>query len=53
MLVIDVPDDIVALAVDEVYLPLSQGIAQFDEGAGLEALRASWSGLRKEMRVIE
>src|SRR5207244_13428980 len=38
ILAMDVPDDIVGLAVDEVYFPLSQGIVQFDEGAGLEEL---------------
>ena len=36
----DVPDDIIELAVDPLYFPLSQGIVQFDEGKGLEDLRA-------------
>ncbi len=49
ILTVDVPDDIIALAVDEVYLPLSQGVVQFDEGAGLEALRAAWSALPKQI----
>src|SRR5258708_22368681 len=40
ILMMAVPDDIIALAVDQTYLPLSQGIVQFDEG-GLEELRAS------------
>ena len=37
---VDVPDNIIDLAVDQLYLPLSQGIVQFDEGAGLDELRA-------------
>jgi hypothetical protein len=41
ILVLDVPDEIVARAVDEVYLPLSQGVVQFDEGAGLEELKSA------------
>jgi hypothetical protein len=44
---VDVPDDIISLAVDEVYLPLSQGVVQFEAGAGLEELRAAWPGLAK------
>lgn len=52
ILVVDVPDDIVALAVDDVYFPLSQGIVQFDEGAGLERLRATWASLTKEIRRV-
>lgn len=50
MLVMDVPDDLIALAIDPVYFPLSQGIVPFDRGAGLEHLRAAWSGLSR--RVI-
>jgi hypothetical protein len=37
LLVVDVPEDIIALAVTD-YFPLSQGLVQFDEGAGLEEL---------------
>lgn len=44
---VDVPDDIIALATDEVYFPLSQGLVQFDRGAGLEELRAAWPSLAK------
>jgi hypothetical protein len=47
---VEVPDDIIALATDEVYFPLSQGLVQFDEGAGLEELRAAWSSL--PMRIV-
>lgn len=49
----DVPDDILVLATDEVYFPLSQGIVQFDEGAGLEELRAAWSSLTKTIVLLE
>jgi hypothetical protein len=40
ILVIDVPDEIVQRAVNEWY-PLSQGLVQFDSGAGLEELVAA------------
>lgn len=43
ILAFDIPDAVVELAVDEQYFPLSQGIVQFDEGKGLEELRAGWS----------
>ena len=51
ILAIDVPDDIIALAVTE-YFPLSQGVVQFDEGDGLAELRAVWPSLRKEIRSV-
>jgi len=51
ILAFDVPDDIIALAIDE-YFPLSQGLVQFDEGKGLEELRAAWSTLAKEIRPV-
>ncbi len=50
---VDVPDEVVALAVDEVYFPLSQGLVQFDAGAGLEELRAVWSRLIKVTVPVE
>jgi hypothetical protein len=53
ILAVDVPDEIIALAVDEEYFPLSQGVVQFDRGAGLDALRAAWSGLPKQIRSVE
>jgi hypothetical protein len=52
ILVVDVPDDIIALTVD-AYFPASQGLVQFDQGFGLDELRAAWSGLRKEIRLVE
>jgi hypothetical protein len=53
ILAVDVPDEIIALAVDEVYFPLSQGVVQFDEGAGLEELRAAWPTLPKDIIPVE
>jgi hypothetical protein len=52
ILVVDVPDDIIALAVDEVYFPLDQGVVQFDKGAGLEELRAAWLTLPKQIQAV-
>ncbi len=52
ILAVDVPDDIITLAVDPLYLPLRQGIVQFDEGAGLEELRAVWSTLPKQIMTV-
>ena len=49
ILAVDVPDDVIAAAVN-AYFPLSQGLVQFDERAGLEELRAVWSTLWKEIR---
>lgn len=53
ILAIDVPDDLIDLAVDEVYFPLGQGVVQFDEGAGLEELRDAWSTLAKRIEVVD
>lgn len=52
ILAFDVSNEIIALAVDR-YFPLSQGVVQFDEGVGLEQLRATWSALWKEIRLFE
>jgi hypothetical protein len=51
ILVVDVPDDIVARALNE-WFPLSQGLVQFDLGAGLEELVAVWSTLEKHILDI-
>lgn len=51
ILVVDVPDHIVQLAVSE-WLPLSQGLVQFDTGAGLEDLIAAWPTLAKNIRAL-
>jgi hypothetical protein len=53
ILSVDVPDEVIALAVDEAYFPLSQGVVQFDEGAGLEELRAAWATLPKQIIAVE
>jgi hypothetical protein len=53
ILAVDVPDDIIALAADEALFPLSQGVVQFDEGAGLEELRAAWPTLPKTIRAVQ
>jgi hypothetical protein len=52
ILAVDVPDDIIALAVNPTYLPLSQGVVQFDKGAGLDELRAAWSALAKQIITV-
>jgi hypothetical protein len=51
MLPVDVPEEIIALAVNE-WFPLSQGLVQFDEGAGLAELRAAWLTLWSEIRTV-
>src|SRR5207248_2349748 len=48
VLIVDIPDDIIALAVD-AWFPLTQGFVQFDRGPSLEALLASWSRLEKRI----
>ncbi|HJT36496.1 MAG TPA: hypothetical protein VJ783_31020 [Pirellulales bacterium] len=52
ILVVDVPDDLVQLAVND-WFPLSQGLVQFDLGAGLEELVAAWPSLAKHIRAIQ
>ena len=49
---VDVPDDIVALALSE-FFPREQGVIQFDVGAGLDELRAVWPSLWKEVRPLD
>src|SRR5437762_5930371 len=51
ILAVDVPDDIVHRAVND-WFPLSQGLVQFDPGAGLEELAAAWPSLAKEIRSV-
>jgi len=51
ILAVDVPDDIVQRAVN-AWFPLSQGLVQFDPGAGLEELVAAWPTLAKEIRSV-
>jgi hypothetical protein len=51
ILAVDVSDDIIALAIDP-FFPLSQGVVQFDVGAGLDELRAARPQLAKEIRAV-
>jgi hypothetical protein len=50
ILVLDAPDDIVQKAVND-WFPLSQGLIQFDPGAGLEELVAAWSIVKKSALI--
>ena len=50
ILVVDIPQDIIARAINE-WFPLSQGLVQFDPGAGLEELAAAWLTLPK--RIVD
>jgi len=50
---IDVPDELIKLATEEAFFPLSQGPVQFDEGAGLEELRSAWPRLAKQIVLVE
>jgi hypothetical protein len=50
ILVVDVPQDVIAKAVND-WFPLTQGLVQFDKGAGLEELLAAWPMLSK--RTVE
>ena len=51
ILVIDVPPDIIARATNE-WFPLSQGLVQFDPGAGLEELVSAWPTLDKRVQDL-
>jgi hypothetical protein len=47
----DVPDAIVRKAASD-WFPLSQGLVQFDPGAGLEELLLAWVTIAKEIRSV-
>jgi hypothetical protein len=51
ILALDVPDDIIRKAASD-WFPLSQGLVQFDTGAGLEELLLAWTTLAKEIRSV-
>jgi hypothetical protein len=53
ILAVDVPDEIIALAADGVYFPPGQGVVQFDQGTGLEELRAGWSDLPRHIVSVQ
>lgn len=48
---VDIPDDIVQTAINE-WFPISQGLVQFDLGAGLDQLLRAWPSLTKEIRSV-
>jgi hypothetical protein len=50
---VEVPDEIIAIAANESYFPLSQGLVQFDRGAGFEELRGAWRSLAKRVISVE
>ena len=50
ILVLEVPDEIVSRAATE-WFPLSQGLVQFDRGAGLEELTAIWLEVAKTAQI--
>lgn len=52
ILAIEVPDEIIDLATND-FFPRSQGVVQFDDGAGLQELRACWLTLKKEIRSVD
>lgn len=52
ILEVDVPEAIINLAVNE-YFPRSQGLVQFDRGAGLEELREAWPALQKVIKPVQ
>jgi len=51
ILAMDVPEEIVQKAVND-WFPLSQGLVQFDRGAGLEELIAAWAAIAKHVREL-
>jgi hypothetical protein len=53
ILEIVVPDDLVALAADDTYFPLYQGLVQFDLGHGLKELREAWPRLIKRIVPVK
>lgn len=50
ILILDIPDEIVLKAAS-VWFPLSQGLVQFDSGAGLEELVAAWSSVKTSAEI--
>jgi hypothetical protein len=50
ILVLEVPDEVVHRSATE-WFPLSQGLVQFDPGAGLEELAAVWSEVARTAQI--
>ncbi len=53
ILLVEVPEELIAKAVEDVCFPLSQGVIQFDEGAVLEELCTAWATLSKQILAVE
>jgi hypothetical protein len=51
ILVLDVPDDLIALT-DQVFYPLRWGVVAFEEGRGLEELLAAWPTISKQIQEV-
>jgi hypothetical protein len=51
-LIENVPDDVLAAANRDGWFPPSNGVVQFDTGAGLEELLAIWPTLPKSIRAL-
>src|SRR5665213_1678438 len=49
IVMVDIPDEIVKLAVDEEFLPISQGIVDFREGPVLVARCNVWLKLKRRI----
>jgi hypothetical protein len=52
ILVVDVPEDTIGKAINE-WFPLSQGLVQFNPGAGLEELLGAWPNLEKRIQDVK
>jgi hypothetical protein len=50
ILILEVPDDVVHRSATE-WFPLSQGLVQFDPGAGLEELTAVWPDVARTAQI--
>lgn len=50
ILILEVPDEVVHRTATE-WFPLSQGLVQFDPGAGLEELAAVWSEVARTAQI--
>jgi len=51
ILIVDVPDEIIAKAITD-WLPLGQGLVQFNTGAGVEELLVAWPALEKRIEDV-
>lgn len=51
ILELDVPHDLILLT-DQVFYPLPWGVVVFEEGRGLEELRAAWPTISKQIQEV-